>query len=80
MIYFLVVRIERRTETAESETDRFSEDQNYNSTSKPVKTKLVPPQPRLGIGEIYISIINTEGWEMFSLIASITCLLNSLWN
>ena len=50
------IRIERRTETAESETDRFSEDQNYNSSpSKPVKTKLVPPQPRLGIGEIYIS-------------------------
>ena len=53
MIYFLVFRIERRTE-AESETDRFSEDQNYNSSSKPVKTKLVPPQPRLGIGEISI--------------------------
>ena len=52
--YFLVVRIERRTETAESETDRFSEDQNFSSANKPVKTKLVPPQPRLGIGEISI--------------------------
>ena len=44
------IRIERRGERAESETDRVSEDHNGNSGAKPVRTKPVSNQPRLGIG------------------------------